>query len=202
MCPHSEGLRERAVQCAEAGEPILSIASAFHISPSCVSKWCERQRETEALTPGQMGGHKPRTPSGACADWLRARIATGHFTTRSLTAELAARGIKTDRRAAWFCLRAEGISFRKIVLPAEQSRRNMAFKRAIWKAHQDKLDPGRLIFIDETCSKTKMAPLRGWGLRGQRLDARVPHGHWKTLTFIAALRHDRIEALSGLPAGL
>ncbi len=39
-----------------------------------------------------------------------------------------------------------------------------------------------------------MAPLRGWGLRGQRLDARVPHGHWKTLTFIAALRHDRIEA--------
>jgi len=39
-----------------------------------------------------------------------------------------------------------------------------------------------------------MAPLRGWGLRGQRLDARVPHGHWKTLTFIAALRHDRIDA--------
>jgi len=39
-----------------------------------------------------------------------------------------------------------------------------------------------------------MAPLRGWGPRGQRLDARVPHGHWKTLTFIAALRHDRIDA--------
>ena len=39
-----------------------------------------------------------------------------------------------------------------------------------------------------------MAPLRGWGPRGQRLEARVPHGHWKTLTFIAALRHDRIDA--------
>ncbi len=39
-----------------------------------------------------------------------------------------------------------------------------------------------------------MAPLRGWGPRGQRLDARVPHGHWKTMTFIAALRHDRIDA--------
>ena len=39
-----------------------------------------------------------------------------------------------------------------------------------------------------------MAPLRGWGPRGKRLDARVPHGHWKTLTFIAALRHDRIDA--------
>ncbi len=39
-----------------------------------------------------------------------------------------------------------------------------------------------------------MAPLRGWGPRGQRLVASVPHGHWRTLTFIAALRHDRVEA--------
>lgn len=39
-----------------------------------------------------------------------------------------------------------------------------------------------------------MAPLRGWGPCGQRLDARVPHGHWKTLTFLAALRHDRVDA--------
>ena len=39
-----------------------------------------------------------------------------------------------------------------------------------------------------------MAPLRGWGPRGQRLEAKVPHGHWKTMTFIAALRHDRIDA--------
>src|SRR6202162_3916058 len=39
-----------------------------------------------------------------------------------------------------------------------------------------------------------MAPLRGWGVRGQRLKASVPHRHWKTMTFIAALRHDRIVA--------
>ena len=39
-----------------------------------------------------------------------------------------------------------------------------------------------------------MAPLRGWGPRGRRLKAYAPYGHWKTLTFIAALRHDRIDA--------
>ena len=39
-----------------------------------------------------------------------------------------------------------------------------------------------------------MAPLRGWNERGKRLETAVPHGHWKTQTFIAALRHDRIEA--------
>jgi putative transposase len=50
------------------------------------------------------------------------------------------------------------------------------------------------VFIDETWTKTNMAPLRGWATRGERLVAKVPYGHWKTLTFLAALRHDRIEA--------
>ena len=50
------------------------------------------------------------------------------------------------------------------------------------------------MFIDETWTKTNMAPLRGWAPRGERLMAKVPHGHWKTQTFLAALRHDRIEA--------
>lgn len=39
-----------------------------------------------------------------------------------------------------------------------------------------------------------MAPLRGWAPRGQRLKARVPHGHWQTLTFLAALRRDGVTA--------
>ena len=39
-----------------------------------------------------------------------------------------------------------------------------------------------------------MAPLRGWAPRGERLIAKVPHGRWKTTTFLAALRHDRIDA--------
>ena len=59
---------------------------------------------------------------------------------------------------------------------------------------QNQIDPERLVFIDETWTKTNMEPFRGWALRGQRLVAKVPHGHWKTTTFIAALRYDRIEA--------
>jgi transposase len=39
-----------------------------------------------------------------------------------------------------------------------------------------------------------MAPLRGWCRRGDRLKAKVPHAHWQTMTFLAALRHDRIAA--------
>lgn len=70
----------------------------------------------------------------------------------------------------------------------------MARRRAQWKAYQDRIDPSRLVFLDETWTKTNMAPLRGWAPRGQRLYARVPHGRWTTMTFLAALRHDRVEA--------
>ena len=50
------------------------------------------------------------------------------------------------------------------------------------------------MFIDETWAKTNMARTHGRCRRGERLRAKVPHGHWKTLTFLAALRHDRIDA--------
>lgn len=63
-----------------------------------------------------------------------------------------------------------------------------------WQARQASIEPERLVFIDETWAKTNMAPLRGWGPRGQRLIGKAPHGRWRTLTFLAALRHDRIDA--------
>ena len=50
------------------------------------------------------------------------------------------------------------------------------------------------MFIDETWIKTNMAPLRGWGPRGRRLRGFAPHGHWRTLTFLGALRCDGLVA--------
>ena len=66
--------------------------------------------------------------------------------------------------------------------------------RARWASYQHRIDPSRLVFIDETWTKTNMAALRGWAPVGERLKAKAPYGHWNTMTFIAALRHDRIEA--------
>jgi transposase len=70
----------------------------------------------------------------------------------------------------------------------------VARKRARWKRHQAKVDPKRLVFIDETWVKTNMTRTHGRALRGQRLVASAPQGHWRTMTFLAALRIDRIEA--------
>lgn len=70
----------------------------------------------------------------------------------------------------------------------------MARRREQWKRYQNRLDPSRLVFIDETWAKTNMTRTHGRCPKGARLHAKVPHGHWKTLTFLAALRHDRIDA--------
>ena len=70
----------------------------------------------------------------------------------------------------------------------------MVRRRAQWKKYQGRVDPRRLVFVDETWAKTNMTPLRGWAPRGHKLIARAPFGHWRTLTFLAALRHDRIDA--------
>ena len=56
------------------------------------------------------------------------------------------------------------------------------------------LDTTRLVFIDETSVSTNMVRLRGRAPRGVRLIGRVPLGHWETITFVAALRHNKMTA--------
>ncbi len=77
---------------------------------------------------------------------------------------------------------------------SEQDRPDVARRRRWWRRFQPKLDISRLVFIDETWTKTNMTRLRGWWRRGEPLLAKAPHGHWRTLTFIAALRCDAITA--------
>ena len=70
----------------------------------------------------------------------------------------------------------------------------MAAARARWRAAQPELDPSRLVFVDETGTSTKMARVYGRAPRGERCVAAVPHGHWRTTTFVGGLR------LSGMTA--
>src|SRR4030081_4063266 len=83
---------------------------------------------------------------------------------------------------------------KKIVHASEQERPDVAAARTAWKEDQPDLDPARLVFIDETGTSTNMARLRGRAPRGHRVVGRVPWGHWKTMTFVAGLRHDSITA--------
>jgi transposase len=90
--------------------------------------------------------------------------------------------------------RGEVESQKKTLIASEQDRPDVARRRAQWLRYRHRIDPSRWVFIDETWTKTNMAPLRGWAPCGERLKAKVPHGRWKTMTFLAALRLDRVEA--------
>ena len=70
----------------------------------------------------------------------------------------------------------------------------MRRQRDEWAAAQPGWDPDRLVFLDETWASTNMARRYGRSPRGQRLVCPVPHGHWKTTTFVAALRADGLTA--------
>jgi transposase len=83
---------------------------------------------------------------------------------------------------------------KKTLVASERDRPDVARRRAQWLKFRPRVDPARLVFIDETWTKTNMAPLRGWAPRGQRLPVKAPFGHWNTMTFLAALRRDRVEA--------
>ena len=83
---------------------------------------------------------------------------------------------------------------KKTLHAAEQDRPDVARRRAQWRKYQGRIDPKRLVFIDETWAKTNMTRSHGRAPRGRRLVAKVPRGKWQTLTFLAALRHDRIAA--------
>ena len=103
-------------------------------------------------------------------------------------------GSPSSYYAVWNIIDRSGLSFKKSLHASEPNRPNVARRREQWKKHQGKIDPTRLIFIDETWAKTNRTPIRGRCGVGERLVAKVPHGHWKTLTFVAALRCDGVGA--------
>jgi transposase len=77
---------------------------------------------------------------------------------------------------------------------AEQARADVAQARRAWRELQPRLNPRKLVFLDETWAKTNMTRLYGRSPRGRRLVAAAPFGQWNTSTLIAALQHDGIVA--------
>ncbi|TIU12606.1 MAG: IS630 family transposase, partial [Mesorhizobium sp.] len=186
--PLSNDLRERVVAAVLSGESRRSAAKRFGISASAAVKLLQRHEATGSVAPGKMGGHRKRVLEPHRA-FIAERInQTPHLSLHRLKDELAARGVKVSHDTVWRFLRARGCGSKKTLFALEQARADIARRRQRWRSWQSGLDPRRLVFIDETWIKTNMAPLRGWGPRGKRLRGFAPHGHWRTLTFLGALR--------------
>ena len=118
------------------------------------------------------------------SDWILALIAKQpDLTLEEILAAMAKQRIPGSRGALQrFCTR-QSRNEPMPLAPADVGYESKAL-----------LDPARLVVIDETATSTNMVRLRGRCPRGEWLIASVPHGHWKTITFVAGLRHDGIVA--------
>lgn len=97
--PLSVDLRERVVAAVERdGLSRREVAVRFGVGISTVIKWVCRCRKTGSVSPGKMGGHRPKKIAGEHRDWLVRRCREKEFTLRGLVNELAERGLKVDYR--------------------------------------------------------------------------------------------------------
>jgi len=144
--------------------------------------------------PRKFGGHKRRALAEH-EDKVRALVAAQpDLTITALWKKLTALEIKVSRSAVGRFLLHLKLTYKKTLRAAEQERPDVQAARAAWREMQQGFDPKKLVFIDETWASTNMTPRHGRCERGKRLLAYTPFGRWKTTTFAAALRCDRITA--------
>lgn len=187
-------LRVRVAAALADGATVRVAAKRFGISVASAVRIGQLARAGRGLAARKIGGHYRPILSRA-TEAITSRLASkADWTVRALAADLRADGIEVSHDTVWRFLRRQGLTFKKTLLASETEQPSLVRLPTRWRRHQHRLDPTRLVFVDETWVKTNMTRARGWSLRGSPLLAKVPHGHWKTLTFLAGLRHNRIVA--------
>jgi transposase len=192
---YSNDLRVRVIQVVEDGAAARAAARQFVIGDSTAIRWAKRWRETGSFEAKTNKGQS-RSPLKKHEEWLLGLVRQ----EPDLTLEEIQRRLLAEHQhkagigSVWRFFDRHGISFKKSLRAAEQDRPDVAAARTAWAENQPKLDPERLVFIDETGTSTNMARLRGRAPRGERLVSKVPHGHWKNTTFVAGLRTNALTA--------
>jgi transposase len=191
---YGQDLRERVVDAALSGLSARQAAERFGVGISTAIVWVRRAGagERTARRQGQPKGSK----LDAYADYGLDLVAeTPHISLKEMQARLAEeKSVSAGVGTIWRFFATRAITFQKTAHAAEQDRADVLVAREAWFNGQLDLDPARLVFIDETGLSTKMARLRGRCARGQRLRSGIPHGPWRTTTFVAGLRLDGFSA--------
>ena len=190
---YSADMRERVIAEVESGASRREAAEEFEVSASTAVIWVKCFRETGRCTAKSRGGSV--SPLEKHADFLLGLIEKqSDLTLDEVVWAMHKHKIPGSRTAVWRFFQRHKITFKKSLRAAEQERADVARARRRWMREQGLFDPAHLVFIDETAANTKMVRLSGRCPRGERLIGRVPHGHWKTITFVAALRRNGMRA--------
>ena len=186
-------LRERVITAVETGASRREAAERFEVSVASAVKWLQRWYQQRSAAPKPRGGSVSPLEEFA-VEILDLIAQRPDLTLVETVAELRKRRIKTSRSSLWRFLDRHNITLKKVLQAAERQRADVARARRRWIREQGMLDPARLVFIDETAVSTNMVRLRGRAPRGVRVIGAVPLGRWETITFVAALRHNKMVA--------
>ena len=191
--PYSYDLRVRVIELIEAGSSRREAAELYGVSPSVVVIWAQRWKQTGSISAKPSGGSI--SPLEEHAEFLLGLIVEQpDLTLDEVVMAMSKAGIVGSRTAVWRFYERHDISFKKTLYAEEQRRADVVRARRRWMREQGMFDPARLVFIDETCTNTAMVRLRGRAPRGERLVDYAPHGAWKTVTFVGALRQRGMTA--------
>ncbi|MFN0191978.1 MAG: IS630 family transposase [Aestuariivirga sp.] len=196
---YSQDLRDRVVAAVGSGMSRRAAARRFAVSESSAVRWAGRAAREGSCAARQLGRPAGKGPLSDHLAFLIAQVeAEPDITMPELAARLVSRrGISANPASLSRLLCRAGFTYKKTVMASECDRPDVAERRRLWITGRQphmRRTPWRLVFIDETSVTTKMTRLRGRALRGQRLKARAPAGRWRTQTFIAGLRSDRLTA--------
>jgi transposase len=186
-------MRQRLIAEVESGASRRAAAEEFAVSASTAIIWVKCFRETGRCAAKPRGGSI--SPLEEHADFLLSLIEKEpDLTLDEMVLTMRRHRILGSRTAVWRFFKRHKITFKKSLRAAEQERADVARARRRWMQEQGMFDPAHLVFIDETAANTKMVRLSGRCPRGERLIGRVPQGHWKTITFVGALRRNGMDA--------
>jgi transposase len=193
MGPYSNDLRERVAAAVDHGEGSQrEIAQRFRVDLSFVVRLLQRRRQAHTLDPKPHGGGPPPALNAADQQRLDALIhAQPDATLKRLKQQ---GGFTCSLTTLWRYLRRRGLTRKKKTLHAsEQDRPDVQKKRRAFRRKVKRIEPQRLVFVDETGVTTAMTSAYAWAPRGARAVASAPRS-WESMTVIVALGLDGVRA--------
>jgi transposase len=192
MGPYSMDLRERVAAAIDQGESQRQVARRFRVSFSFVTRLIQRRREAGTLAPKAHGGG--RQPALDFPQRVRLARLISEQPDATLEELKERGGFTCTLTTLWRTLRRFHLTYKKKSLHAsERDRPEVQAKRRRYRAKVQRIEPKRLVFVDETGVNTSMTRSHAWAPRGRRADGAVPTT-WGSTTVIAAVSLDGVKA--------
>jgi transposase len=201
MKPLSNDLRKRILDAVDNREGSRRrLAARFRVNVSTITRLLQLRRQTGSSQPRPHGGGVAPTLDHDALERLRKLVEEApDATLETLKQRL---GVSGSRMLICRALQKLGLPLKKkSPHAAERDTPEVRTKRRSFRREVVPIEPGRLVFVDETGVTTAMTPAYGRAPRGERVEAPAP-ASWESVTVIAALALDGARAPLAFPGSV